>query len=353
MRSVVLNKKAIFVDELSAIPSPGYEDLVIKVHAVALTPFDIGVTYDTSSVLRSTTSARGIGSCFSGEISAAGEGVSRFKVGDAVVGFVSDPFRDFSLCDYVRISEKLCAMRPDALSQVEAVSVITDGMIAERALRLAKACDEDAILITGGCTPMTRAIIQISKCSMFGVEWVASTVSCLDDREYAESIGADETFDTSCNDGLWSFPFSQGPNTKQYDIVIDVTGESKQAKRLLKPGTGRLVSLFNKATPREFLDFNRRVGGQAISRPVEAILRSRFGNLYTKCSGRMSFAEGRYISVLPTGDGDVMERLSVLMDAEVLTPCVAKVVSLPDLASVVTELRDNPFGLRGRIVIEL
>jgi NADPH:quinone reductase-like Zn-dependent oxidoreductase len=226
-------------------------------------------------------------------------------------------------------------------------------MIAERTLRLVKASDADSILITGGTTPLARAIIEVAKSSMFGVEWIASTVGpSFEDREYAESLGADETFDVSCNKGNWSKPFESGVNKKSYEIVIDIVGDSKHAKRLLKTDTGRFTSLFNKPTPEEILDFNSRVGEDFLNPTSLRILRSTvFSNLYTGCSGRRRKLP-HYFSVLPSGDGEILERLTVLMDTGVLTPVIDKRLSVDDVPKELEDLKKNRFKSRGRLVVE-
>ena len=337
-------------------PKPVFtaEQVVVRVKAVSLSNLDVRIRSELSRFFHSTHSTNGIGTDFSGIVEDIGDSVTRFRPGDHVIGFVTNPLVDSSLSEYLAVPESVCTIRPTRFSDSEAASLITDCMIAERCLRLAKASEEDSVLITGGATPLTRAIMQIAKSSMFGVEWIATTVSSLQDREYSESIGADETFDISCNDGDWVLPFVSGVNSKRYDIVIDVTGESKLAKRLLNKGTGRLVSLFNKFTPTELLDFRERVGTPNLRPGMESILKSaRLANLVTGCTGRMRYAHGRYFSVIPSGDGEILERLSVLMETDALTPCIEKEVDLSETASAIDELRARPFNLRGRIVVHL
>ena len=339
-------------------PEPGDTPegcLVVEVHAVPLTELDVGASLDTARFGASKSAKWGLGSAFSGTVLSCGSGCKRLSQGDTVFGMVMNPFGDSCVTSRIIVSESSCAKCPMRISPAEAASMVVDLMVAERTLRLVKATDADSILVTGGTTPVARALIELAKSSMFGVEWIATTVNGLADREYAESLGADETFDTSCSGGDWSRAFESGVNRKEYDIVIDVVGDSKRAKRLLKPSTGRLVSLFNKPTPEELLDFDRRVSGNFLSSWSKRMLENRmFRNVVAGCSGRRRKCRGKeYFSVLPTGDGEILERLAVLIDMEVLSPKIEKSITPEEVSEAVAELRARPFSTRGRIVVEL
>ena len=356
MKAAEVRNKSVTIASVNEPDSLPPHALIVKVHAVALTESDVGVTYDVSKFIKRSKIKRGLGASFVGSISRRGDEASKFTVGDIVFGLVRNPLVDSTISNFIVIPEDACAKVPTQLDQFSAVSLVFDALVAERALRVVKACDADSILVTGGTTALARAIIQVAKSSMFGVEWIASTVSgSLTEREYAESIGSDETFDVSCNRGNWSRAFESGVNKKEYDIVIDIVGDSKHAKRLLKPGTGRFISLFNKATPEEILDFDARMQGDFLGSFSRRGLKSKiFGDILAGCSGRRRKNTGStYLSVLPSGDGEILERLTVLMDTELLTPLVEKQIGLDELPSAYADLRKNPFKYRGRIVVTL
>ena len=351
MQSVTLNRGSIFINEVQAPSSCDSTQIIVKVRAVGLTSLDAGFTYDLSRFLRARRRKSGTGSSFLGEVVHSGAEASRFVAGDVVVGFVLSPYTDSTLATYIAVEESVCCRKPSELSEAEAVSAVTDFMIAERTLRLAKVAENDSILITGGATALTKTLIELAKSSMFGVEWVASTVRSLEERAYSESVGADETFDVSCNKGMWACDFQDGPNRKEYEIVIDVVGDSKNAKRLLKRGKGRWISLLNKPTAIEVADYNARTGFRIFSKFSASFLSSRFGNMLTGCSGRAKL--GKYFSAIPTGNGEILERLFVLIQAGEVTTSLERVVSLKEAAAELEGLRADPFSLRGRIVVEL
>lgn len=348
MQSVTLDGPCLPLKQGKPPTSCKPGEVVVQVHAIALSPFEAGLTYDLGHRLGISKRKQGIGSSFAGEITYVGAADSspRILVGDEVVGFVLNPFSDFTFSTHIVVRESVCCRKPIGLSRALAVSAVTDFMIAERTLRLAKASERDSILITGGASPLTKTLIELAKSSMFGVEWVASTVSCMEDRIYSESIGADEVFDTTCNGGRWSRIFEAGANKKDYDIVIDVVGDWRNAKTLLKKNTGRWTCLLKNPTPEEILDYNIRVGRNVIS----TLRTSVVGKLFTGCSGRR---ENGNFSVIPTGNGELLERFFVLLETGILSPSLERVVAPgPETESAISSLKHDPFGLRGRLVVE-
>ena len=355
MRRAIVSRQCISIEDVPIPSLVGPEDVLVKVHAVGLTPFDVGVTYDLSRFVSSSRMKNGLGSTFAGEILQIGSSVTQLAVSDAVVGMVPNPLTQCTLQEYIVVPAGVCARRPSNFSPSEAASVLCDAMIGERALRLAKACDTDAILITGGASPLARMIIEIAKSSMFGVEWIATTVNSLEDRQYAESVGADETFDTTTNGGAWSSVFESGINQKSYDIVIDITDDSKRAKRLLNRTSGRLLSLRNKITCAELLDFFERNEDKKFLRSNIFLNSKFFGPIFTRSSGRTNFANGRYFTVLPSGDGEILERLCILMETGAISPRIEETVSFDaeSVTSTVARIKTQPFSHKGRFVVRL
>ena len=323
--------------------------VLVQVHALSLGRFDVEDVYNVSKYSKSKK--KGIGCDFSGVVVSSGAGCVKFAFGDQVVGMVLNPFLESTCADYVMLAEGLCTGKPSNVTHLEAVSVIFDGMLAERVLRLSKACDIDALLLSGGSSNFARVIIQMAKSSMFGVEWIASTVKGIEDRIFAESIGSDETFDVECNNGDWSKPFENGINKKEYEIVIDLIGDSRHCKKLVATCTkGRFVSLCSKPTPSELLSFDSRVGSGWLSATYRRLLAyPSLGSILTGSRNR----ENKYIyqTVLPSGDGEILERIFVLIEAGILTPLVEKnIYTFENISEAVLAVKMDPFS-RGRFVV--
>jgi len=323
----------------------------IKIHALSIGPVDLGLVYpELRNCFFKCSRSRGIGSDFSGVVVSVGDSVARFHVGDEVFGVLADPVRDRTGYEYISVHESSCARKPSSITHEEAASLAFDCILAERTLRLTKASNTDAILITGGVSNISRIITQVASSSMFdSVEWLAATVDAVSDKEYVESYGIAETFTTSSNDGGWSAPFASGINQKVYDIVIDTVGDSKRAKRLLNKDSGRLVSLYNKPTPVELLDYEQRVSHD--SPILKSRYKSVFGPWLTGSTGRTAFASGRYYSVVPTGDGEILERLTVLIETGIITPLVEKSFDLNDVNEAVQFVKLNWRSFKGKVVV--
>ena len=322
----------------------------VKVYAISVGPFDVGVIYPTlSRCFSNANRSHGFGSDFSGVVVSVGDSVTRLKIGDEVFGVLADPVRERSGYEYISVHESVCAVKPDKLTHEEAAAIAFDSMLAERALRLVKASNLDSILITGGILNHTRIITQVASSSMFdSVEWIAATVHSISDKEYAESVGIAETFTTSSNEGDWSSPFTTGINKKVYDIVIDTIGDSKHAKQLLNKKSGRYVSLYDKISPTELADYARRASHAPI---LKSRYRSFLSSVLTGSTGRISYCNGRYFSVIPTGDGEVLERLAVLIETGAVTSLVEKVFPLADVNEAVEFVKSNWKSMKGKVVI--
>lgn len=324
--------------------------LFVKVFAISVGPLDVGAIYPgLRSHFSDSKHSSGFGSDFSGIVVSVGDSVSRFKVGDEVFGMLADPVRQRSGYEYISVHESVCALKPDTITHEEAASLVFDCMLAERVLRLVKTCNSDSILITGGVSNLSRIITQVASSSMFdSVEWIAASVDSVSDKEYAESVGIAETFTTSSNNGDWSSPFASGINKKVYDIVIDTVGDSKNAKKLLNKDIGRYVSLYNKITPHELADYARRASHEQI---LKSRYRSFISSLLTGSTGRISYCNGRYFSAIPTGDGEVLERLAVLIETGTVTPLVERSFSLTEVNQAVELVKSNWKSMRGKVVV--
>ena len=349
---VIIEDKGTLVVQQREIPTQLYPgQIYVKVHAISVSPFDIGLAYRGITSFFSDSKRKQIFGCdFSGTIASVGDQVTRFKLGDEIFGIVKNPISDGSASEYISVDESVCALKPLNLSHAEAVSLVWDSMVAERALRLAKPRDTDSVLITGGSTNMARIITQIAKSSMFYLEWIASTVSLASDREYSESFGVDETFDISCNSGDWSSQFDHGINKKSYEIVIDITGESKQVKKLLNRKTGRYISLESKPVPDEILllvDNDRK----NLKSRYRFLLSSKLASITTGSLGRSVYSHNNYYTPIPTSDGEILERLSILMETLILTPIVETIFK-PESAQEAAEfVQRNWKRMRGKVVI--
>lgn len=83
---LVLRQKAqgVALIEECPIPVPGRHEVLIRVNAVALNPFDWKMLYARNSPVRTV-----LGCDFAGTVEVVGEDVGRFKIGERVAGMTA------------------------------------------------------------------------------------------------------------------------------------------------------------------------------------------------------------------------------------------------------------------------
>jgi NADPH:quinone reductase-like Zn-dependent oxidoreductase len=171
-----------------------------------------------------------LGRDFSGVVSALGQGVSEFKVGDAVFG-VTDQGIEGCYAEKLAIKAAIIAKKPASLSHAEAAAL---GLISLTALTAvedtAKLKAGETILIQGGAGGVAGFAIALAK--HIGARVI--TTASAGNHAYVRALGADQVIDYNKDD------FSAiGPVC---DVVFDTVGGAVRAGcyKVLKAG-GRLV----------------------------------------------------------------------------------------------------------------
>jgi NADPH:quinone reductase-like Zn-dependent oxidoreductase len=137
-----------------------------------------------------------LGRDFSGVVSAVGEGVSDFRIGDPVFG-VSEANRESCYAEKVAVRAAIVARKPDRLSHVEAAAVALVGLTAvvsiEGALQLKAG---ETVLIQGGAGGVAAFAIQLAK--HIGARVITTTSTA--NLAYVRGLGADEVIDYTKED---------------------------------------------------------------------------------------------------------------------------------------------------------
>jgi NADPH:quinone reductase-like Zn-dependent oxidoreductase len=215
-------------------PKPG--ELLVRVRAAAVTRAD-AATRDANSkggpaitmVSRLVSGLRAprqpiLGTDFAGEVAALGQGVSSFKVGDAVFGSMG--FRFGSWAEFATIpAERLVALKPDSLS-FEQAAPTTDGGLYAQCLKLARIQAGQRVLVYGASGAIGTAGVQLAK--SFGAE--VTGVTSTKNLEVVRSLGVDHVIDYQKDD------FTR--NGQTYDVIFDAVGKHSftRCKGSLKPG---------------------------------------------------------------------------------------------------------------------
>ncbi len=212
-------------------PVPADNEVLIKVYATTVEAADAIFRQGTNLSARLFT---GLfkpkftipGSEFAGEIEAVGRAVTRFKVGDPVVGSDSAGFS--ANAEYICLPEDgSMALKPDNLTYEEAVSIHPGAFTALANLRgAAKIQRGQKVLINGASGSIGASAVQLAKYFGAEVTGVCSTANI----ELVKSLGADVVVDYTQED------FTRIGQT--YDIVFDTVGKRSfpRCKGALKPG---------------------------------------------------------------------------------------------------------------------
>ncbi len=154
-----------------------------------------------------------LGSEFSGEIAAAGRGVTRFRPGDPVFGYLGQAMGAYA--EYLRVPEDGClALKPAGMSFAEAAAVPYGAVMALNLLQRIGVRPGHKVLVIGASGGIGSAAVQIAR--HFGADVHGA---CAGERaEYVRSLGASRTIDPRRED------FTK--NGETYDLIFDVLGRS-------------------------------------------------------------------------------------------------------------------------------
>src|SRR5713226_5334109 len=203
-----------------AEPTPGDDEVLIKVRAASVNPIDSGSS--RHPFLRrilfamSKSKINRPGRDVAGQVEAVGSNVTQFKPGDAVFGLCGGAF-----AEYANASQSALVLKPDNASFEQAATVSLAGLTALQGLRdKGKIQPGQKVLINGAAGGVGTFAVQIAKSFGAEVTGVCSTRNV----EMVRSIGADHVIDYTRED------FTKGG--EHYDLIFDlVANHSFSARR--------------------------------------------------------------------------------------------------------------------------
>jgi NADPH:quinone reductase-like Zn-dependent oxidoreductase len=216
MRAIVYHKYGTpDVLELKEIdkPVPKDDEVLIKVHAVSINDWDLGLL-EGDPINRMLNGLRKpkrkiLGSDIAGRVEAVGKNVTQFKTGDDVYGDLSGHWGGFA--EYVCAGENSLALKPAAMSFVDAAAIPQAAMLAVQGLiDKGNIKAGQKLLINGAGGGVGTFGIQIAK--LYGVEVTGVDHTCKLDM--LRSMGFDHVIDYTKED------FTK--TGKCYDLVLDV-----------------------------------------------------------------------------------------------------------------------------------
>lgn len=244
MKAVIRTKSELNIQEVD-MPTPGKNDVLVKVHAATVTAGDVfmhglpRLAFVALSVLGFKYKPTP-GHEFAGVVKAVGENVTQFKIGDAVFGTTTG-LKAGANAEYVCIPESgksgLIVHKPENLSFAEAAALPVGAMTAMHFLSKANIQPNQKVLIYGASGSVGSYAVQVAKYMGADVTAVCSTRNI----ELVKSLGADQVIDYKQED------FSKNGTT--YDVIFDAVGKTTSDQRnLALKQDGRFVSIRSMAS---------------------------------------------------------------------------------------------------------
>jgi len=301
-----------------AKPVPNDDQLLIKVRAASVNPYDWHFIEGTPKLMRLMAGLRKpadtrIGGDVAGQIEAVGKNVTRFKPGDEVFGICNG-----SLAEYC-VGRSSLAAKPENMTFEQVASVPVAALTALQGIRdHGKVQAGQKVLINGASGGVGTFAVQIAK--TFGAE--VTGVCSGRNVDMVRSLGADHVIDYTKDDFTKS--------GERYDVILDNVGTQPLAgfQRVLKPN-GILV-MIGGGGPNE----GQWIGPMA--RPVKAMLMS-------------PFTSQKIGMMMAKPNKDDLAILADLMQSGKVKPVIDRTYKLSDVPEAIRYLEQG--HARGKVVI--
>jgi len=275
------------------VPQPGAGEVLIKVRAAGVNPVDWKAAQRRLGMVPGTD--------VSGTIDSVGEGVTDWKVGEAVLDFAR---QSGSYAEYAVIPVKSLARKPKSMSFEQAAGVPIAAETAYRALHeTGKIARGQTVLIHAGSGGVGTLAIQLAKHVGATVATTTSTANV----DLVRSLGADVVIDYKKED------FADV--LRDYDVVLNSLDKVTLEKslRVLKPG-GQLISI---SGPPDAA-FARTIGASWVLRMV-------MGALSRGIRAQAKRRQVQYSFLFMRANGGQLAKITSLIDDGIIRPVVDRV----------------------------
>jgi NADPH:quinone reductase-like Zn-dependent oxidoreductase len=302
-------------------PTPGDNEVLIKVRAASVNPLDWhfvrGIPYFLRMIagLRKPKNAR-LGVDVSGQVEAVGSNVTQFKPGDEVFGTCPGAFAEYACSQQNKL-----ALKPPRLTFEQAAAVPVAAITALQGLRdKGRIQSEQRVLVVGAAGGVGTFAVQIAR--SFGAE--VTGVCSTRNLEMVRSIGADHVIDYTKSD----FTRSE----QRYDIILDNVGNRTFGDcRRVMTAKGILVSN----------------GGGSLSENDGSLIGPLTGSIPALVSS--PFMNQKFVTLMASITSHELSVLRDLIDAGKVTPVIDRSFSLTEVPEAIRYLEKG--HARGKVVI--
>ena len=213
-----------------AVPSPGPDEVLVRVYAAGVAPWDAIIREGRSEV--SPKPPLTLGSDLAGVVERVGDGVTGFRAGDSVYGVTNPQFvgaqAEFAVC-----KSNMIALKPGVLADLEAASAPVIAVTAwQMIFEYAQSKRGDTVLVVGAAGNVGAYGVQMAVSS--GITVVA--VARQKDKDFLRKLGANVIVQSDGPDIVRELP--------QVDAILDlVGGETLQQVMTALKQRGKLISV--------------------------------------------------------------------------------------------------------------
>src|SRR5882672_1910857 len=305
-------------------PVPTDDQILVRVHAVSVNPYDWHFIEGTPYFMRGMgvglrkPKEIQLGVDFAGTVEAVGKNVTQFKPGDDVFGGRGGAFAEY-VC---RRAVGAVALKPASITFEQAASINIAGITALQAIRdKGKVQPGQKVLINGASGGVGTFAVQIAKSFGADVTGVCSTRNL----DMVRSLGADRVIDYTKED------FAKGD--QRYDVILDnVPNHSlSECRRVLNPD-GKYVLIGGGGVNES------RWLGPGLTHALKAMFLSKF----------VSQQMGMMLAEL---NHDDLAFIADLMESGKVTPVIDKRYKLSELPQAIEYLEQG--HARGKVVVNV
>ncbi len=304
-------------------PAPNDDQLLVRVHAASVNPYDWHFIEGTPKIirlmgvgLRKPKDTR-VGVDFAGTVEAVGKNVTNFKPGDEVFGGRGGAFAEY-VCPR---ANRAVALKPANITFEQAASVNIAGVTALQAIRdKGKVEPGQKVLINGASGGVGTFAVQIAK--SFGAD--VTGVCSARNADLVRSLGADHVIDYTKED------FTKGD--QRYDVILDNVANHSLAecRRVLTPKGKYVMIGGGGANEQGFLG--------VMTRPLKAMVLSPF------------ISQQMGMMMADTNQKDLTV-LADMMQAGKLKPVIDRTYKLDQVPDAIRYLEEG--HARGKVIIAM
>lgn len=217
-------------------PSPGAKELVVRVHASSVNPVDAFIAMGALKEVFEHEFPVILGRDFAGVVEQVGDGVSRYRVGDEVFGFVphaNPTVQAGSWAELITVPEdNFAAAKPSGVDFVEAGAAPVAALTAIAAFDALSPTEGEDVLVIGATGGVGSSFVQLAASA--GANVTAPALA--EDEDYLRDLGLSVLLDRNADIAA----AVREAHPDGVDAILDVTSQAPDVS-LLEEG-GRLAS---------------------------------------------------------------------------------------------------------------